>query len=458
MSLLLARVASRIRKSLGGVPEVGLADIVNDAGAFLVAMYPWNWLQRQEAQLDFIKNQSFARLPFNFPRDVRHVESMRASTRNRTFAWGTPAELSDVRSDEPPAGAHRITGAMSYLTPKHPNLLKRTESLHEAAASGTWITTGTITPALASGATDPVHPVTGEKGVAKLTANFGASIHQDVAAVLLKNQSVYWASGYMRPDIVTPPTRSTVQLISPGTGVLRTCANITWGAVPTIALRLAAPVSAGAGLHLATLERLSNGWVRWALAITYDMVVDFGLLRVVIQPVDPDLGAETGKIVFATGPQLELIEPYRRGAALPDGPGPYRPTVSDEFPAAGAPVPVLELAPVPSETELGALTATFASGWPTIDNDSDFVAIPDWLNGYFLELCVEWARGIEEQDREPLSVRIANRMGADNPLLQAAIGVDMDMQGDLGTLRNGAVASETYTRSWEPSGPVGGPG
>ncbi len=458
MALSLARIAARIRKSLGGQPESSLPDIVNPAGEFLVALHPWGWLERQQVALDFVKNQPFVRLPFFFPRELRHVTSWRCSSRNRSFAPGTAQELLDVRSDEPPAGAFRVVGAIAFQRPTHPNLLLRTESLHEGAPTGpVWLTTGTISVAIASGASDPLHPVTGEKGVAKLTASSGGNFFQDVPAARLKDKGVYWLSGYLRADGAAGPTRSTVQLAVPGSGTLRTCANIVWGAVPTIVARVSAPVSAGAGLHTVSLTRLQDGWVRFALAVTRDMVVDAGVLRVIVQPVDPDL-AEVAKIVYVTGLQLELIDPYFPGAPAPDGPGPYRATISDEYPSGGAPVPVLEIAPVPVADEPAALVATFAGGWPYIDNDSDQVSIPDYLNGYFLELCVEWARGLEEQDREPLSVRLASRMAQGNPMLEAAIMRDLELQPELGPLRNGAIyTQDAYSHDWESGSSVAGP-
>lgn len=458
MTLSVARIAKRIRDSLGGMPESPIAAIVNDCGEFLVSIQSWGWLARQELVLDLKKGQPFARLPLNFPREIRNVLSWQAaSSLTRDFELVTLQELIDLRTAGTLPGSS-MRGSIVHLEPKHSNLLRRTESLHEGTASGpVWFTSATITPTLASGASDPLHPLSGERGVAKLTANGGGNLFQDVPAHLLKDGAVYWASGFLRPDGVAPPTRTTVQLIVPGAGgLLRTCADITWAGTPTITQRVATPISAGAGLHTLFLKRYQDNWVRWGCALTRDMVIESGIVRIVITPVAPDLG-ESNKIVFATGAQIELVEPYVPGAMLPDGPLAYVPTIADEYPAGSAPAPVLALWPVPEADEPNAIHLTYAAGFPYVDNDTDAVAIPDYLNGYFLELCAEWAHGLEEGDREPLSVRIARRMGPGNPLLEGAATRDLDMQPSLGTLRNGYIESGYHFRDWDSGTAVAGP-
>lgn len=110
----------------------------------------------------------------------------------------------------------------------------------------------------------------------------------------------------------------------------------------------------------------------------------------------------------------------------------------------GAMVPRLELYPTPSAADQGVLSLVYRAGWTEIDDDAEFISVPLFMEGLYLQLAGTFARGLEEEDEATLNTRLSElHVG---PIFQAAVRDDSGMMPSAGPLRNGV--GQRYFSSW----------
>jgi hypothetical protein len=457
MAFPVIKAKERILRTLGAseMPSASVLDIINECGEFLVTVHPWNWLTRQQVDVNLFKGIPYVTLPLRFPHELRDIIAVSPAEILHSVDWTSWGHLLDERDSSAPDTFNRHI-ALAHLPRPAPNLLFETEALVEAAAGGpTWFTVGAHV--LAKGvAGHPPHPATGEVTTTRVeAAAAGNQVKQTVSAHRLTRSVVYRASILLKADGAALPTRSTLQLTS-SAGALRTIIDITW-ATFTAALRTVAPVSAGAGVHTFGLERRSDGWVRAWVDVTYLQTADDGKLTMALEVIASDLGEAT-KALFVADPQLEAVLPAASSTVVPSDPTPYVPVPGAEIISGGEPVPVLEISPIPETDDLtGPISFVYRGGWPHVESERDVISIPAYLNSYFQELLVQWARGFEEEDLAYLTERIGALMGRGNVFLESAIERDADVQPEYGRIRNGAVGGSRYTHDWGSGTTVAGP-
>ena len=422
-----------------GVPELPEPlDLINEAGEYLVTVHPWKWLERQEIRVNVYKGIPYVRLPLRFPRSFRDIIALQpAGLTLETIGWSTFGTLLERRNYGLDIPLTRRV-ALTHLPAQHPNLLFETENVASATVGGpVWARTGTDPITVASGASDPAHPVTGEKTTTRIQGDTADFLLQAVAAHRLVNGGVYRASWLVRGDQAALPTRSTITLTT-SSGTVRTAVDITWA---TLAVALSPGLAnAGAGVHTFGSERLSNGWVRVWVDLTYLTTADTGALASRIHCVGATL-VELDKAIFVADPQVELVVPAASSTVLPVSPSTYEPVPYAEEIRGGEPIPVLEMHPVPAADDLsGPISIIYRGGWPQVESERDLISIPSYLHSYFRELLVAWARGTLEEDVASLSDRITGQLGlaSGNEFLRAAMERDWEVQPEYGVLRGGA--------------------
>ena len=122
----------------------------------------------------------------------------------------------------------------------------------------------------------------------------------------------------------------------------------------------------------------------------------------------------------------------------------------------GEPRARLEIWPDPDADAAGAITFYYRGGWTNLNEDSEYVSLPAWLQSLYIQLVRAFARGYEREDMAGVSERCAQIMAG--PLISAAVRRDGAMQPEYGGLQNGA-ASMAHGR-FEPFlnyGPVSDP-
>jgi len=102
----------------------------------------------------------------------------------------------------------------------------------------------------------------------------------------------------------------------------------------------------------------------------------------------------------------------------------------------GAPRARLEIWPDPLVDDAGALTLYYRAGWETLDEDSDFVSIPEWIQGLYIQLIRAFARGYEREDVASMSQRCMEVMMG--PFAMSAKRRDGMMQPAYGEMHNSA--------------------
>lgn len=110
--------------------------------------------------------------------------------------------------------------------------------------------------------------------------------------------------------------------------------------------------------------------------------------------------------------------------------------VSVQSATTGAPALRIDIYPVPSGGEVGTgeeFTLYYVSTWKRVDDDDDFLNIPTWMEGLYIQLLRAFARGYEEEDDATLSMRIDEIQRG--PLWTAAVDRDNEQQWELGPIK-----------------------
>lgn len=128
-------------------------------------------------------------------------------------------------------------------------------------------------------------------------------------------------------------------------------------------------------------------------------------------------------------------------------------TTAATIKATKKPTPRLDIYPMPTTSSTGGLLIHYTRGWRAIDEDTDTVFVPDWLEGVYLRAVRIWAKGYEEEDtfsKDDALDRLI--VGAE---YRAAVTRDSNIQMEKGVLSGGATQREGWYRSYE--GSVGDP-
>lgn len=111
----LRHVKHALRRSLSD--EISGFEILNAAGAHLVTMYDWSWLERGAASLDEVASQDYLTLPTDFLAPI----GIQAAELNRAFCWTSLRELLDLRRGNVLNGMTTY-GAIVYNTSVAPQI------------------------------------------------------------------------------------------------------------------------------------------------------------------------------------------------------------------------------------------------------------------------------------------------------------------------------------------------
>lgn len=103
----------------------------------------------------------------------------------------------------------------------------------------------------------------------------------------------------------------------------------------------------------------------------------------------------------------------------------------------GAVVPRLALYGTPTSATLNALTIQYRAGWVPLTDDSSYCVLPPWCEALFIQCIRAFAKGYDEDDEEPMAIRLARVAG---PLLDAATRRDGMVQPSFGPMRGGSIA------------------
>jgi len=102
----------RIQAALGDSPsaEIDVKDIINEAGQHLYSMRQWTFRERPPADLAFIEDQPWVRLPADFGELVAFALDGTSSD----FQFQTPQVIADLRSESVSLSSHRYWGSIVY--------------------------------------------------------------------------------------------------------------------------------------------------------------------------------------------------------------------------------------------------------------------------------------------------------------------------------------------------------
>lgn len=129
------------------------------------------------------------------------------------------------------------------------------------------------------------------------------------------------------------------------------------------------------------------------------------------------------------------------------------PTTAAQIKATKKPSPRLDLYPMPTNTATGSLLLYYARGWRAVEEDTDTIFVPDWLEGVYLRALRIWAKGYEEEDTFSKDDNLDRLvMGAE---YRAAITRDSQIQAEKGPIQGGAVQRPGSYRNYE--GAIGDP-
>lgn len=113
MGLQVANCLAEVKHTLRRVTSAEIAplSIVNEAGAQLVNMHPWKWLERFTSSLDYVQSQTYVTLPVDFG-DVLALYA--TSTSVAQFELVTFERLLDMRSIGTTVTTGVTYGALAY--------------------------------------------------------------------------------------------------------------------------------------------------------------------------------------------------------------------------------------------------------------------------------------------------------------------------------------------------------
>ena len=114
----------------------------------------------------------------------------------------------------------------------------------------------------------------------------------------------------------------------------------------------------------------------------------------------------------------------------------------------GAPRPRLDIWPTPTADTLGAVTVYYRAGWMTVEDDNQFLYLPEWMETLYLFLVRTFARGYERESE--FNIGTALGAMAASPLFTAAQQRDKEMTPSLGAMAGGAAQGvvNTYDYFW----------
>ena len=102
----------------------------------------------------------------------------------------------------------------------------------------------------------------------------------------------------------------------------------------------------------------------------------------------------------------------------------------------GPPRPRLDIWPTPTTDSLGAVTVYYRAGWMTVENDSQFLYMPEWIETLYLFLVRTFAQGYERESEFNIGVGLDNIVNS--PLYLAAQQRDKEMTPSFGAMAGGA--------------------
>ena len=107
----------------------------------------------------------------------------------------------------------------------------------------------------------------------------------------------------------------------------------------------------------------------------------------------------------------------------------------------GAPVPRLELYPVPDANLVGGLTISYRRNWYSVSTDAVTIRVPSYVEGPFIQVLRAFAKGYEEDDTASIDMRVAEIVSG--PLFMGAVARDALSQPNYGRMRGGITQSRS---------------
>lgn len=102
----------------------------------------------------------------------------------------------------------------------------------------------------------------------------------------------------------------------------------------------------------------------------------------------------------------------------------------------GPPRPRLDIWPTPTTDSLGAVTVYYRAGWMTVENDSQFLYMPEWIETLYLFLVRTFAQGYERESEFNIGVGLDAIINSS--LYLAAQQRDKEMTPSFGAMAGGA--------------------
>jgi hypothetical protein len=112
----------------------------------------------------------------------------------------------------------------------------------------------------------------------------------------------------------------------------------------------------------------------------------------------------------------------------------------------------LEIWPTPDADETGIITLFYRSGWAEVNEDSDYVNVPRWIEPLYIEILRAVAEGYERPGMVGHITELVGRVLA-GPTMKGCIRQDSQIQYTVGALRGGAV--EGFEDEWITPGTWG---
>jgi hypothetical protein len=120
-------------------------------------------------------------------------------------------------------------------------------------------------------------------------------------------------------------------------------------------------------------------------------------------------------------------------------------STASEIRAKKHPTARLDIYPTPTLSTTGALLLYYTRGWRGVEEDTDTIFVPSWLEGVYLRALRIWAKGYEEEDSFNKDQALQSlTMGME---WRAAVTRDSNIQTEMGVLRGGAAAGHTRWRN-----------
>ena len=102
--------------------------------------------------------------------------------------------------------------------------------------------------------------------------------------------------------------------------------------------------------------------------------------------------------------------------------------------------PKLQIWPVPTESKQDAFRLPYLAKWTDVTNDTEALALPPWVEYFYLVILFAFAQGYDEHDVAPLSQRLA--ILQQSPEFMNLKKRDGGSQPFIGRIRGGAMESE----------------